>query len=291
MSAAAKDWAWAQNVRGGEKLLLIALAERADRYGVTFIGRAAAVLMTGLSAASVTSNMNKLREKKLVATFDRRRANGSRTSDWTVLAPQQNRGRMEDYPLEDIPVEVLLAARSSQVSLPNDSLRKDSVGGQVKKLGGPEPTEEPTDVERGAGVRADGLKFDGKKLNPARWDLCQRVLAEFNRQSGQKVRPVTSAGLLSEGSKRIYGRLGVYPDLTFDELADIIRRTAASHWWGSGDVSIGVVFGEKVFEDNITRKGARTANGRLSEKEQRLRDSRARAKAAYEREQARERVA
>jgi hypothetical protein len=87
------------------------------------------------------------------------------------------------------------------------------------------------------------------------WHLTTEVLAEYNRQTGSKLRAMTSAGKPSEASKRIYMRIKDYPDITFDEFADIIERTLASRWWGKDSApTIGVVFGPNVFEDNITRK-------------------------------------
>ena len=97
--------------------------------------------------------------------------------------------------------------------------------------------------------------------------MTSRVLAEYNRQAGANLRLMTSAGKPSEAAKRIYLRIRDYPDITFDEYADIIRRTLASRWWGSGSPSIGVVFGPNVFEDNIARSDAPQTDKRLDKKQ------------------------
>ena len=98
------------------------------------------------------------------------------------------------------------------------------------------------------------LKFAGRPVDPAAWDLSLAALQAYNEQAGTKLRPITSKGVLSEAAKRVYGRVVNYPDITLDEHRDIIRRTLASKWWGDNPPTIGVVYGEKVFEDNITRQ-------------------------------------
>jgi hypothetical protein len=65
-----------------------------------------------------------------------------------------------------------------------------------------------------------------------------------------------------------------YRDLELEDYADIVRRTLASRWWGDGEPTPGVVFGPKVFEDNITRPGVRRS-ARDSEKERRAEEDRA----------------
>lgn len=120
----------------------------------------------------------------------------------------------------------------------------------------PEPSVEPLE---GVGARAHPLKISGKKVNSTAWGVTERILAEFNKQTSKKLRLLTSAGQPSEAAKRIYLRVITYPDITSDEHADIIRRTLASRWWGEDPPSIGVVYGPKVFEDNITREAKKSA--------------------------------
>lgn len=103
------------------------------------------------------------------------------------------------------------------------------------------------------------VKISGKPVNRESWNLTAQVLAEFNSQSGRKLRLLTSAGVASNAAKRVYNRVRAYPDITPEEHAGIIRRTLASRWWGSGPPAIGVVFGPDVFEENITRPAAPVA--------------------------------
>ena len=151
MTAQARDWAWEQPVKGGLKLVLLALAERSDIFGVTYIGQATAAAMTGLSPRAVSENMAKLEQDGIIARFRRARGNGSRTSDWIVLAPLDvDRGRMEDHPADGRPEPVIETARRPHA----DSAHDESAGPKVQKRGGPEPTEEPTGERERVGVSA-----------------------------------------------------------------------------------------------------------------------------------------
>jgi len=122
----------------------------------------------------------------------------------------------------------------------------------------------PTMSERErAGARLP--KISGRTVNRQHWALTGEVLTAFNSLAGTKLRLLTSSGGPSEAAKRIYGRVRDYPDIELAEHVDIIGRTLASKWWGIGPPSIGVVYGPKVFEDNITRSPTpATANGRNS---------------------------
>lgn len=120
----------------------------------------------------------------------------------------------------------------------------------------PNPLE-PPDQGGNAGGRA--LKVSGKLVNTATWERTMAILDDFNDVAGMALKPLTGAGQPSENAKRIYGRQVDWPELTVEQHRDIIERTLASKWWGDGAPSVGVVFGPKVFEENMTRK--------LSEKE------------------------
>lgn len=118
----------------------------------------------------------------------------------------------------------------------------------------PEPSIEPS-IE-GEDASARGLKISGKPVKAQAWGRTVRILAEFKAQTGKGGAPVTGIGQPSENAKRIYGRVREHPEIdTLEEWAEIIRRTLSSRWWGDGDPSVGVVFGPRVFEDNMERSG------------------------------------
>lgn len=142
MSAEAQSWA-AQVTAGGPgpKLLLLALANIADVSGVTFAGRALLAERCECRPATVSANMKVLEEAGLVVRFERRRKNGSRSSDWTVLAPLlAERGLMVDASGEEYPAAVAeKARRSGAVSEPEIGGSGAVSGpGQVRFSGRPE---------------------------------------------------------------------------------------------------------------------------------------------------------
>jgi len=106
------------------------------------------------------------------------------------------------------------------------------------------------------------VKIDGKVVKPGAWERTVAVVAEFNAQAGRKVGALTGTGQPSETGKRVYLRVVEFPDLTLDDHADIIRRTLSSKWWGDDPATVGVVYGPKVFENNITRTAQKQRGGR-----------------------------
>lgn len=98
------------------------------------------------------------------------------------------------------------------------------------------------------------FKIGGKPVDDERWQLTLKTLAEYCSQTGQKRQPVTGAGIPSDSAKRIYERLTDYPSLTFEELVSAMRATLSSKWWGTDAPSIGVIFGPRIFEDNLNRE-------------------------------------
>lgn len=137
--------------------------------------------------------------------------------------------------------------------------RETLLGGEVNSTA--KPLVEPSVTVKGenAGEREREIeplvKVGGRTTNKELWALTAGVLGEYNRLAGSKLRLLTSAGKPSQAATRIYSRVVDYPDITLDEHADIIERTLASRWWGNTSPSIGVVYGPKVFEDNIARPG------------------------------------
>lgn len=118
-----------------------------------------------------------------------------------------------------------------------------------------EQTVNPVPVPVPVTTKSEGacVRVSGKVVNETAWALTEQIVAEFTSQTGLKLRVLTSSGDPSEAAKRVYGRVVKYSDISFEEHRDIIARTLASKWWGSNQPTIGVVYGPKVFEENITR--------------------------------------
>lgn len=139
----------------------------------------------------------------------------------------------------------------------------------------PPTRKEPSLPVNKEGARASGRvngadpKIRGRAVKPDLWKLTGEVLAEYNRQAGSNLRLLTSGGQPSQAATRIYCRIADYPDIALEEHADIISRTLASRWWGDTAPSIGVVFGPKVFEDNIARPAESALNGTKKDRDKR----------------------
>lgn len=124
----------------------------------------------------------------------------------------------------------------------------------------PEPSVEPSSVEANASTHT---RISGNPVHRESWELTTSVLAAFNERSGRKYRSLKSSGEPSEAAKYVYRRIREYPDLGFDDHVGIIDRTLASAWWGDGDASFNVVYGPKVFEENITRSASGNGKPKL----------------------------
>lgn len=185
MSVEAITWAmersfdvyWEKPLRSGPKLLLVVIANSADPYGIAFPGRGLLAQRCCCDDATVSRNLRKLEDSALIARLHRRRGNGSRTSDWVVLAPQwapDARLPLRDASEGPWPAEVRALARALDVepaaaetdelafldddesshdeTPPDDSSRDESCRSQVAFCGGPEPSEEPSETVANATV-------------------------------------------------------------------------------------------------------------------------------------------
>lgn len=81
MSSRAMAWAWSQEIKSGPKFVLIALADRADESGICWPGLNWIHAKTGMSVGAVSDNINRLKKIKLLKVVNRKRNDGSKTSN------------------------------------------------------------------------------------------------------------------------------------------------------------------------------------------------------------------
>lgn len=259
----------------GRKAILLLIANDASTEGVCYSGQVRLAEMGECARETVSRHLGELEKAGLIARRERRRANGSRSTDWIVLGPNaRDRGEMHDGERDALPLAVADLARpphtvtdAAIAALRADSSRDAKRGGHVTNPGGPETV---TETVNGEGTQARGrvkemsftstLRISGKPVTDDTWGRTCDALMEWNQQTGSALSALTGRGHPSEAAKRIYGRLVDWPDLDHEQVADIIRRTLSSKWWGDGPASVGVVFGPKVFEDNVHRPAGK--NGR-----------------------------
>lgn len=286
MSYQASSWvAEICDVTSGEKLLLFAIANRVDECGVGFPGRERLAREACCRPETVTSNMRRLVDRGLVARFERRRENGSRTSDWIVLAPlRADRVPLQDAIGSDYPAELLGVARRGSGE---ESAGEVSAPGQVRKTGGPEQSEEQSDRHSSStsasewlGV-GDEMRADGEGLLKAKRKVATRIvteqemmvaaaaLAEFNRQA--KADYGLGANLTS-----IVMRIRDRPSWDAAKHVRLVQSAWRIRWWERrGDdkrrAGPNVIYGEGSF-DKVVQDAADEAHGTLVAPVLRLKD-------------------
>jgi hypothetical protein len=225
---------WANPPVGGTELLvLIAMADYADedrRYAWPSVPSLAR--KTAMSERSVQRILRKLTADGILRVI-REGGRGARSNLSTIY-------------------EVLPEGPPPDRGVTVDT--GDTGGSRGVTPASPNPSREPSNASGGVGARASTLKVAGKPVVAAHWELTVRILAELNTRLGRNLGALTGAGQPSESAKRIYGRVLAWPDLDLAAHLDIIDRTLASKWWGAGAPSVGVIYGPKVFEDNMHRQ-------------------------------------
>lgn len=92
------SWAWSQGIRGsGRKSVLVALADRANGDGYSYPGQKTLAEMTGQSERSVREHVEWLEENGYVRRKERRRSDGTRTSDGYNLPPMDSTGNIRRW--------------------------------------------------------------------------------------------------------------------------------------------------------------------------------------------------
>lgn len=142
MSVQAMTWAWKQQLPMGPKAVLVALANHADGDGVCYPGQVRLAEMVGCNDRSVRKFVKHLEAEGLIERTQRRRADGSRTSDAYRLIGYQpeNRAGSEREPTGN-------PCRTNRQTVP----------GLPAQISGHEPSVEPSEepsVETPARERA-----------------------------------------------------------------------------------------------------------------------------------------
>lgn len=256
MSVEAITWAYRQTGMGPTaKLLLITVADGANKEGVCFRGQAGLAEFCELSKRAVGNNLKKLEERGLIARTPRFRPNGSRTSDWMVLAPRGDRGGMMDLEPDGYP-ETVNALLEVPPSAPGSSPKRgigDAEKGEEPSTTGTsggdqnrqtlssfteegfsfletetiEGTTETTETEtkEGNGSRGGGKNRKNRKNAAlATVDDVERLFALWVRETG---RNPAAAKLTPTRRKRVEARLREYP---VAHIEAAIRNVARSAW-------------------------------------------------------------
>jgi len=230
MSARAVGWALEQPLEALPKIILVTLADCMNSETAKCVPSQEYLAKIALcSDRTVRTHLTALEEGGYITRVRRSHpATGHRLSDGYVLhLPEGSSAR---------------PTGSAAARLPEAATSRE-----------PERNQNPSGNGR-ARASAPVMKVAGKPIKGEPWKLTCSILDEFNSQTGKKLGATTEAGQPSEAAKRIYQRVIAWPNLGLERHREIIEKTLASQWWGDGQPSIGVVYGPKVFEENMTRE-------------------------------------
>jgi hypothetical protein len=235
LSVKALTWAFDQpDLPPGEKVVQLILADYADEFGRAFPGQATIAGKACISEKTVSRVVNRLQERGLLRREERRRADGSRSSDLYFLAVEGQ----------------------------TDNLSADN-GGPAKQT----PThardrnrqEEPSE-SLGARARVrKPLVVDRKRVPAVIQDRAEGVLAHYNARTGRGLGGYTATGKASQALLRIVMRLTEHPALETPAVCELVDRVLANppSWAEGATPDIGDIFGPNAFERALTNGGVK----------------------------------
>lgn len=226
------------NLEAREKLLLIALADRANPEGLCYPGRESLAAYCCCTPRHVTRMIGRLAERGLIAVQNRRRGGNL----YLVFPTEESRA--EHGFTESGHGEPDIAVISGHA----DARNEDTPTPPTRAgLANGEPSGEPRDMSQRTGVVGVGTVVFGSKVTRAEHELATLVLADFNRMAGTRVTLDTREHL-----RLIVGRIREHPELELADFGRIIEANLADPWW-DGRPSLNVIFSPKVFSIAMER--------------------------------------
>lgn len=275
MSVEAITWGYQQECRTPvEKFVLVTVCNEADKSGVTFAGQARIAGACGATARTVSEHLGALEGRGVLARVRRHRPNGSRTSDYIILAPGPvDRGAMIPASSEEVPDAVFRLT----ADLHEDSSHEG--GGGTRPVSSSKTTRTTARQETldGSGSSAPGKKsarrsvtYRGAKVPEALVRVAEELLADFNAAFERKLSPWTEDGKPQPVLRQIIGALRARPDVEPGDWKRAIGNTAANPpgWAADRQMQIGDVFGEKAADHALANTG-QPPNGRRSRSQDR----------------------
>lgn len=130
-------WAYSQPIPGaGRKFVLVALADRANGDGYSFPGQKSLAAMTGQSERSVREHLEWLEENDYVRRKERRRKDGTRTSDEYYLPPMDSTGNIRRWSSSGNSRRLTGEATNDD----QDTVNTPSTTGSIRRLSAPRST-------------------------------------------------------------------------------------------------------------------------------------------------------
>lgn len=266
-------WAFAQEVTPTEKLALVAVAFCCDAQGVTFAGQRKIAAMVGVGERAIRPTLARLGAKGMITRYRRRRVDGSRTSDLTVLAIPRASLDLTVYSgvVGDRDPGDAELATGGERPVANRKSDVIATGGGLPGIYPPVEPPASSDSLRSSGVKRAQAAIDrisGRPIEAKVWKRTEKALADFNELANCGLGARTGDGKPSETAKMIYLRLRAWPNLTEERVREVIKGTLESGWW-DGPPQIGVVFSPKMWERNVAGQWSPPKNAKGAEREAR----------------------
>lgn len=239
MSIHALSWAWQQPVKDpASKLILLKLADQANDHGECWPARCTIADECGVSVATVKRRIAALAAAGLLDVEERRRDDGSQSSNLYRL-------RLTD---PRVPV-------TRPPGLSSDPPPGSAVTRHEPKV---EPTVELTSSLRSDVERAEPKTVDHRPVTYAEREAARAILEAFNRLAGSRFTE-------SVWIPKVIMRVREHPELTIDEHSRIIAANLAHPWW-RGRATPSVIYGSgEQFERSTIVVGSTAGRGMTPE--------------------------
>lgn len=288
MSAEALLWAWGQNIKSNQKVLLLLLADAASFDGLVSGSRQVELgKKLFCSDRTIRNRLNALRDDGLLTRLPCYTAGGKgRAADMILLHLPQFEAVLEAM-AEGIPEGSSKGipesfdrgipeknetpengSESQNVSIPESFDQKSTNISSVPSNKPVTRTQEDISAIASA-VPLPKVTIDKLTLNRQEWEAALQIIRTFNDAAGTKFRLIGSRGNRpTEHLKRIVGRLREHPEVTLAEHQAMIKRCCSDPWWKGPTTTIGVIYGPKAFPMCLATDG-RPTHGRTFANERR----------------------
>lgn len=267
------------DLSSGDRLTLIAFCRFANDDGVTWVGPSKLMENTHMQVAGLRKCIKTLCRAGAMTRIRRYRKDGSEGSAFTVL----HIPRAE--PLDTSQYEFMLGdvidgpntqglrsfgagtpmgyapPRGAGVVLPGDTGDGTNKGKEKRTTSSKAASRESKEAELAAGTLS--VRYRSRAVPVARAQTASVLIDSYNTETGQRRQRFKPDGSLTEDFKRIIGALTDHPEVETSQWNRTMNTVLANPWW-DGSPSVGVIFGPKVVDDNLSdpaRGGRKRRNG------------------------------
>jgi len=169
------------SIKGNEKLLMLSIADNCNDTGVAFPSWGEIMRKTSMSRGSISKWIKVLEKKRLLFRKERKRKNGSNTSNKYLIYPYKNKEVLdeEDYLLfEELFTSSEVELPSSEVELPSSEVELPN-GGQSSEVELLEPS-----------LTFNHHSNEGKEKQVQQTKDAKQVITHLNNKANKNFRPI-----------------------------------------------------------------------------------------------------